>query len=142
MSGLSETTQTLIDQAHRIARAPAPPASAERDLVDALTRIADTAEVLAIPRIISLVLDRRPAIAAAAGAAIAKLRRHIAVRDVGMFDRVFREPSSFSPERIAWRQLQAPRCSSSRCAIPAATFAKPPSGDPRCAPMAPRSRSS
>lgn len=108
MTGLSETTQTLIDQAHRIARAPVPSAAANRDLVDALARIADTGEILAIPRIISLVLDRRREIAAAAGTAVAKLRQHVAVRDVGMFDRVFREPSSFSPERIAWRQLQAP----------------------------------
>jgi len=108
MHGLSEPTQALIDQAHRIARDPGPSPAADRDLADALARIAATDEVLAIPQIISLVLDRRPAIADAAGSAIATLRKRIAARDVGRFDRMFREPASGRPERIAWRPLQPP----------------------------------
>lgn len=94
---LSQETVELVDQLHRTTRAEA--------AVALLARIAGAGEPLAAPRIMSLVLDDRPAVAAAAEQAVVALRRRVGLRALGAFDRAFRHRSAFRTEELRWHRL-------------------------------------
>ncbi len=99
MHALSKGTGELVDELYRATRADA--------AVALLARIAGAGEPLAVPRIMSLVLDERPAVAAAAEQVVEALRRRIGLRELGAFDRAFRHRSAHRPESLRWHQLNA-----------------------------------
>ncbi|MGE0550498.1 MAG: hypothetical protein AB7O24_04850 [Kofleriaceae bacterium] len=94
MPTISATTSARLTELHRLANAPRAPADA---VVSALLAIANAGEPLAIPRIISLALDRRREVATAAGDAVKQLRDRVSVRDLGLFDRAFRDVTPSAP---------------------------------------------
>ncbi|TMQ08285.1 MAG: hypothetical protein E6J91_33615 [Deltaproteobacteria bacterium] len=94
---LSQETGQLVDELHRATRADT--------AVALLARIARNGEPLAVPRIVSLVLDDRPAVALAAERVVAALRRRVEPRALGAFDRAFRNRSAFRADQVRWQQL-------------------------------------
>ncbi len=77
-------------------------------VVTGLQRIVDAGQWLAIPRILSLVLDRRSEVAEAAAAAVNRLWAQVRVLEMGRLDSLFRELSPhLHPEYAGWRNLQA-----------------------------------
>ncbi|HEY0483535.1 MAG TPA: hypothetical protein VGD37_38720 [Kofleriaceae bacterium] len=110
MRALSPNTAKLLDELERLAhvRVQRPGQDAQVGAIVALLDgLANTAEPLAIPRIISLVLDRHREVAEAAGRAVARLRRAVKIRDLGLFDRAFRGVSTYAhPVAVTWRFLR------------------------------------
>src|SRR5690606_27954815 len=70
-----------------------------------LRKIGEASEPLAIPRIISLVRDDRREVAELAGDTIASLRERVSARDLGAFDRAFRELSWFHAGISRWHEM-------------------------------------
>jgi hypothetical protein len=96
---LSQETVDLVDELHRATRADA--------AVALLTQIAGTGEPLAVPRIMSLVFDDRPSVAAAAEQVVEALRRRVGLRALGVFDRAFRHRSALRADALRWHRLHA-----------------------------------
>lgn len=108
MKALTADTLALIDELYRLANERTWFAGGPR--TDAITkllqRIADTREPLAIPRIIALTLDGRREVAEAAGQSVRSLRELVNVRDLGVFDRAFRDLSPWAhSESAPWRGM-------------------------------------
>ncbi|NVB81739.1 MAG: hypothetical protein HOV81_25315 [Kofleriaceae bacterium] len=89
MRAPSPATFASIDELYHLTYAKARPPA----IVALLRKIGRTGEPLAIPRIIAVTLDPRTEIAEATGDAVLQLRRHLDVRDVPEFERVFRTMS-------------------------------------------------
>ncbi|HUQ03394.1 MAG TPA: hypothetical protein VM261_12915 [Kofleriaceae bacterium] len=100
MRAFSDETQALIDEI-------AGHATDRSDPRTALGSIVRDGDPWVIPRIIGLVLDERRDVAEAAGDAVAALRQHVGVRDLGLFDRAFRGlPEWGHPLNMRWTRLR------------------------------------
>src|SRR2546429_545057 len=106
MRALSEQTRNLIDELYQLVRErtwPLNRAAHVEAVAELLARIASSAEPLAVPRIISLVLDGRREIAEATARAVRQLRKSVGIRDLVLFDRAFRDLSPYMhPESARW----------------------------------------
>lgn len=109
MQALTRDTLALIDELYRLASERtwfSGSCARAHAITSLLQRIADTREPLAIPRIISLTLDRRSEIAEAAGESVKKLGELVNVRELAMFDRAFRDLSPWThSESAPWRGM-------------------------------------
>ena len=109
MRTLGQTTLTLCNEVDALGSARGLPwqGGAQVQLVEKLNRIAESGEWLAIPRIIGLALDSRDEIANAVGGAVAILKRGVSVRQIGRFDRAFRELSPYlHGEYVRWHGMK------------------------------------
>lgn len=99
---LSDAALRLVNEANHLSTR----SSWKRVDVTPLDRVARTGEWVAIPRIISLALDRRREVAEAAGQAVEKLCAGVGPRNLGTLDRAFRDLSPYlHSEYMPWCRL-------------------------------------
>lgn len=109
MQALSQTTRELCDEVHALSKARKWPwqRGAQVQLVEKLNRIAESGESLAIPRIISLVLDSRDQLASAVTQTVVALKHNVSIRHISTFDQIFRDLSPYlHNEYTAWCEMK------------------------------------